>query len=205
VPKKDFDESKIRGKLGGIKGRYKLSKLEMAVDSKDKQKESFHFVAAASPDTNGNVQTVTLDEDGDCSIKIARPDFRRSLKNRFRTRYPGSHVAGVLAENVDRRHIVSSDEMAKHYESVLNPLKWSGGKKRLVSKGTPVAAEPPKNEHIQAAAEKRHKNFFNELENLWPGDASENRSIGAARDPAPGMTAEAAAAHAKQMYDQYGL
>ncbi|WP_051361955.1 eCIS core domain-containing protein [Solimonas soli] len=205
VPKKDFDESKIRGKLGGIKSRYKLSKLDMVVDAKDKQKETFHFVAAASPDEVGRPQTVPLDEDGRCSIKIARPEFRRSLKVRFRTRYPGSHVAGVLAENVDRRHIVSSDEMAKHYESVLNPMKWSEGKKRLVSKGTPVAAEPPKNEHIQAAAEKRHKNFFNELENLWPGDASENRSIGAARDPPPGWTQAAADAHAKQMYDQYGL
>lgn len=197
-------EADVRKALPAIKAKYRMTTLTLVVDAKGEADETIHIEGGMSPAKAGPKSTIKF-EDGQTSIKIERPGFRKSLKDRFRKQYPASHSGAVLADNIDRRHIVSSDEMAKHYESVLNPLKWSEAKKRLVDKGTPVSAEPPKNEDIQKAAEKRHKDFFNDLENLWPGDASQNRSIGADRDPPNYMTEAAADAHAKTMYDRHGL
>jgi hypothetical protein len=205
VSRSDFDEAGTRQALGPIKLRYRLSALELVIDAKSPAVETIHFTASASDQEVGQAITANTAQDGVTDIKIERPSFRRSLKDRFRQRYPQSHVGRVLAEDIDRRHVVSSDEMAKQYESVLNGKKWSEAKAILVAKGTAVGASPPKNEDIQKAAEKRHREFFNELENLWPGPASENRSIGAARDPPPDWTEAAAEEHAKLMYDRYSL
>ena len=198
-------EADIRKALVPIKAKYRMTTLNLVVDNKNGADETVHVEGGMSPAKSGPTTTIKAAEDGQTNIKIERPGFRKSLKDRFRKKYPASHVAGVLADNIDRRHIVSSDEMAKHYEGVLNPLVWSLSKKRLVDKGTAVKAEPPKNEDIQDSTEKRHRTFFNDLENLWPGDASENRSIGADRDPPPYMTEAAATAHATEIYSRYGL
>jgi hypothetical protein len=198
-------EAQVRQALPVIKSKYRMSTLVLVVDDRGTTDETVHIEGGMSPSKASPPSKIKAAEDGKTDIKIERPSFRKSLKDRFRKQYPKSHTGGILADNIDRRHIVSSDEMAKHYEGVLNPLKWSAAKARLVQKGTPVPADPPKNENIQSAAEKRHKNFFNDLENLWPGDASANRSIGAARDPPPWMNQAAADDHAKTIYDRYGL
>jgi hypothetical protein len=198
-------ESDIRAGLGPIKDRYKLTSLVLVVENKDEAKERIHIEGSMSPPQSTPSVDVALGEDGPTSIKVSRPGFRKSLKDAFRDRYPGSHKGARLAEETDRRHIISSDEMAKHYESKLNGLKWSEAKAILVKKGTAVDADPPKNVDILKAAVARHRDFFNHLENLWPGDASENRSIGADRDPPAHMNLAAADAHAKQMYDLFGL
>jgi hypothetical protein len=71
--------------------------------------------------------------------------------------------------------------MAAHYEAVLNAEKWSGAQNILQSKGETV--NPPLgNKKIQTVAQARHKVFFNDVENLFIGDASENRSIGSETD-----------------------
>ena len=143
--------------------------------------------------------------DEKCKIKIERPEFRKSLKKRFLAEYPAWHEGHVLADEIDRRHVVSNDDMAKHYITVLGARLWSEAKALLAGKGEKLAAAQCKNEHIQAAAAKRHKNFFNDIDNLWPGDASENRSIGAKRDPPKHWTKAQAEAHTKEMYRRWGL
>jgi hypothetical protein len=198
-------EDQIRAALPAIKDRYRLVSLTLVIENKDQAKERVHIEGSMSPPQSTPSTEVVLGEDGPTNIKISRPGFRKSLKDQFRDRYPGSHVGVRLAAETDRRHIISSDEMAKHYEAKLNGLKWSEAKAILVKKGTPVNADPPKNVDILTAAVARHRDFFNHLENLWPGDASENRSIGADRDPPPHMTVAAADTHAKQMYDAFGL
>src|SRR5262249_31146756 len=102
VSKDKFDESGTRAKLGPIKTKYRLSTLDLVVDSKTQDKETIHFTASASETEAGSPITVDAAEDGQTNIKIERPEFRRSLKTRFRTKFPDSHVAGVLADNVDR-------------------------------------------------------------------------------------------------------
>jgi hypothetical protein len=64
---------------------------------------------------------------------------------------------------------------------VLNDKKWSRAKAILASKSEAVD-DPLGNETIQRAAQSRHSRFFNDLKNLFIGDASENRSIGAETD-----------------------
>jgi hypothetical protein len=54
-------------------------------------------------------------------------------------------------------------------------------KSLLVKKGESVD-DPLGNASIQKTAQSRHSRFFNDIENLFVGDASENRSIGAETD-----------------------
>jgi hypothetical protein len=208
-PKLSSDE--VKKKLPAIKTKYKITILQLVTESKTEAKETDHVHGEIHSDVvkdDGTAVDKVAEPEGDTAITISRPGFRQSLKDRFREQYPGSHKGQLLAADIDRRHIVSSDEMAKHLMSRLNGKKWSEAKKILEAK--PVAAQgvipdKPKNADIQAAARARHREFFNHLTNLWPGPSSPNRALGAARDPEPHMTAEAAQAHADEMYKLYGL
>ena len=208
-PKLSADD--VKKKLPGIKAKYKITIFQLVTDAKTEAKETDHIHGEIHSDVvadNGPTVDKTPEPEGDTSITISRPGFRQSLKDKFREKYPGSHKGQVLAADIDRRHMVSSDEMAKHLMAKLNGKKWSEAKKLLEAK--PVAAQgaipdKPKNADIQAAARARHREFFNHLENLWPGPSSPNRALGAARDPDPSMTPEAAQAHADAMFKIYGL
>ena len=57
---KGFSEEKVRGKLGGIKSRYKLLTLTLVVDSKKEKTETIHFSASASLEEIGKPKEVAL-------------------------------------------------------------------------------------------------------------------------------------------------
>lgn len=86
-----------------------------------------------------------------------------------------------VAAGFDRRHVVSSHDMAQHYSSVLNGKKASKGKLLLEQRGSIADSHTPVDElnvtGIQKAAKSRYSNFFGYLRNLFIGDSSENRSI----------------------------
>jgi hypothetical protein len=198
-------DADIRAGLPDIKNRYRMTFLNLVVEKKEGAQERVHIEGHINPPDQTSSTNVATGPDPQCSIKISRPSFRSSLKERFAARYPGSHKGTRLAADIDRRHIVSSDEIAKHLEGKLNALKLSQARDLLTKKGVAGLPDPASNADIQAAASQRHRDFFNDLDNLWPGDASDNRSIGAARDPAPGMDQAAADAHAKAIYAKYCL
>jgi hypothetical protein len=178
----------------------------LITDSKTDKEETDHLRGSINPEKECPQVTLPTAEDGETNIKVSRATFRSSLKESFREEYSEAHVAaGRLRADFDRRHIISSDEMAKHYQSVLNGLKWSAAKKKLEDNGEKKLPDPPKNADIEATARARHRNFFNDLENLWPGDASVNRSIGAGRDFPPRMSPAEQTAHEAAIYDRYGL
>ena len=70
--------------------------------------------------------------------------------------------------------------MATHYNAVLNGKKWSKAKTILNPKKK--VENPLGNKTIETAAQALHRDFFNDVKNLFIGDASENRSIGAETD-----------------------
>ena len=118
---------------------------------------------------------------------------------------------GTLLDDVDRRHIISSDEMAKHCQARLRPLRVSEDAPLLTGKGSPVRP-PPTKEKVVAAAQKLHREFFNQLDNLWPGASSPNRALGARRDPpGPGepfvapMPPGDLQSHEQVIYSKFGL
>jgi hypothetical protein len=81
-----------------------------------------------------------------------------------------------------RRHIVSSDDMAKHYSSALLKKKWSIGKVLIEQRGSIAQARTPVTEPlgqatIVEAAKTRYSKFFGYFKNIFIGDSRENSAI----------------------------
>ena len=89
-----------------------------------------------------------------------------------------------------RRHMVSSKDMAEHYEKALNTKKWSIAKVLLEKSGSSEALttvdKKVNNETIHEAAKKRHQKFFNSLDNLFVGPSRKNSALGRRFDPERG-------------------
>ncbi|MEU4156364.1 DUF4157 domain-containing protein [Actinoplanes sp. NPDC026670] len=92
------------------------------------------------------------------------------------------------SRELDRRHVVSADDMSSHYEEVLNKKKmtWSRAKLLIEQRGStgsdPIVAVTPVGTPlslaaIQEAARKRYAKFFGYAKNIFLGDSEENRSI----------------------------
>ncbi|WP_374454958.1 DUF4157 domain-containing protein [Nocardioides sp.] len=88
-----------------------------------------------------------------------------------------------VAADIDRRHVVSSDDMAKHYGSFLAKKPLSQAKLLLEQRGSiegarqPVEGKRPNAEAVLKAAVRRYRRFFGYAKNIFLGDSSENRSI----------------------------
>jgi hypothetical protein len=109
-------------------------------------------------------------------IDVERPQFSEKVRN----------LLVVNADKEDRRHIVSSQDMAEHYEKSLRKKKMWEAAKLLLERGQPIQ-KPLSDKKIEAAAKQRHKRFFSDVHNLFIGDLTENRSLGRTVDPKPGM------------------
>ena len=88
-----------------------------------------------------------------------------------------------VAPDIDRRHVVSSNDIAAHYGNVLSKKKLSAAKLLVEQSGSIAAAHEPVTEKkvtsnlVIAAAKRRYKRFFGYAKNIFLGDSSENRSI----------------------------
>ena len=87
----------------------------------------------------------------------------------------------MLARGLDRCHVVSSHDMAKHYEDTLKGKKWTEAKDLLQGK-SPVKGKLT-DKAILAAAKKLHRDFFNDVDNLFLDAADVNRALGEKLDP----------------------
>jgi hypothetical protein len=174
----DLSEALINPALQAVKVRYGFKTLKaLEVEG------TWWVEGSMSPPKK---KKTNKSKDGITKIEVKRSKFSLSTKWTLAELIPGEHRAAVkgrgprLKKQLDRRHVVSSQSMAAHYNSVLNGLKWSQAKEKLDPKspvGTPLG-----NKTIQTAAQALHTKFFNDVENLFIGDASENRSIGAEKD-----------------------
>lgn len=201
-------QSKLDSKTEGLKLTIKMEPLVIA-----KQHHGIKTHFEVSPNVTQRDGEVPLADEPVGEFKIERPNFTRTLKRNFRDEYPTAHSreSTRILDGLDRRHIISSDEMAKHYQSKLAPMKVSDAAKLLSDRSSPVS-DPPTREKVIKVAQKRHKEFFNELSNLWPGDSSPNRSIGAGRDRpgsgepyVPEMTDAEYERHEQEIYKKWGL
>jgi hypothetical protein len=133
----------------------------------------------ASP---GKKEKSSVAADEQCNISIVRSDFTAETREALFTEFPEQARrtpkgrAGVVA-GFHRRHIISSHDMASHYEEVLNALKVSEAAELLKKKGDAPQGDPPTNEAVQAAAQARHERFFNEIRNLFVGEAGPNVAL----------------------------
>jgi hypothetical protein len=109
--------------------------------------------------------------------KFAKTDYLvKDSKGR-----PISVETGVI----DRRHVVSSNDMATHYGKVLaKPTTLSKAKLLVEQSGSKADAHEPVTTEkkvtanlVIAAAKRRYKRFFGHAKNIFLGDSGENRSI----------------------------
>ncbi len=91
-----------------------------------------------------------------------------------------------VAEDVDRRHVVSSSDMATHYGTFLSNKKVAEAKLLLEQRGSipearvPVTSKSKKKVDSGAivdGAKARYRRFFGYAKNIFLGNSSENRSI----------------------------
>jgi len=195
-------EDQIKKGLASIQQKYKMASLELIVDSKTDAKEVVHVKGSINPEATTQPTPLDLEPDGDVKpFKISRPTFTADTAALLNPDNLDLRVAGL-----DRRHIVSSKDMAEHYETTLpQEGKWSKAKKLLEEKGETVA-KPLGDDSIQTAAKTRHSKFFNDQKNLFLGGSSENRSLGRKLDRGkPGMNLASLTEHIAYVKKKWAL
>jgi hypothetical protein len=135
-----------------------------------------------------------VEKDGTTSsFTLGRPSFTTEILEKLQEEYEEEHKAGakpLLKKGLARRHIVSSKDMAEHYEGKFPKTAWSAARKLVETKGRTVKVEVGKlsNANILAGIKKLHSNFFNDIQNLFVGDSWRNSQIGREIDrEKPGM------------------
>jgi hypothetical protein len=77
LPKKGLNEKAMRNKLTAIKKRYKLSTLDLVVDSETEKSKTIYFTASASPIEKGSPKTIEADAAADCPVSVGDKVRRR--------------------------------------------------------------------------------------------------------------------------------
>ena len=154
---------------------------------------------------------------GSKTVKIVlhRPSgFRAATKTSLKAAFPEQHkqtfkTKAILKVTEARRHIIPSQEMIDHYEGVLNNnVTVAQAKVILETKGLQAkGVQVPKltNAAVQSATMALLREFFNDVENLWVGNASENSSIQDQWDFPEGWTDEQIDAHLQMIKDRYRI
>jgi hypothetical protein len=196
-------------KLPAIQKKYKLTTLALVTDAKTDEEETDHIEGSVNPVEKAATRKKT-GKDGVTKIEVKRSSFTVTTKWTLREKFDDQHKKDVkgrgprLQKNLDRRHVVSSQTMAAHYEAVLNGQKWSAATS-LLEKKNETLPQRLGNKNIQKAAQSRHARFFNDIKNLFIDDASENRSIGAATDIPDDWTDREWKKHLKYVKTTYAL
>jgi hypothetical protein len=209
----EVSDDQVKKGLQAIKQKYNMTSLELVVDSEDESKETVHVEGEINPGKSG--KKGDRKKDGKtAAFTLSRPSFVSETLEILKTEYPEDHrkTRGdpILKKGLARRHIVSSKDMAEHYESTLKGTLWSQAKSLLETKGSGDALitvkDPLGNKNIHAGAKERHSNFFNYTKNLFVGDRFRNSAIGRALDPEkPGMGAVKLAQHIASIKKMWAL
>jgi hypothetical protein len=175
----DITEDQIKAKLLPIKQKYKMVSLELVVGSKNDEQETVHVEGEINPRKRAKDAVIKLKVDKEIkSVSITRPSFTTPTDRELNPKN-----LDLKKKKLDRRHVVSSKDMADHYESTLKGMKWSVAIGKLKEHGKSLK-EPLSDAKIQEAARARHKAFFNDVENLFLGPRGENRALRERVDPA---------------------
>jgi hypothetical protein len=205
--KPGITEGEVKAGLPSIKQRYKMVSLTLVVDKIDETgEENIHFDGEINPKATSGESTLTSDKNKKITgLVIARPTtFKSKTSQKLNPK-----DWDLVKKKLDRRHVVSSNDMATHYETNLNNKTWAQAKKLLdpkLSNNKLPVVEPLTDKVILARVKALHKAFFNDLSNLFLGDSSENRSIQEAVDPhKPGMGMKGLDDHIAKMEEKYAI
>jgi hypothetical protein len=215
----DITDLDIKKGLVSIKAKYKMTSLELVVDSEDESKETVHVEGEINPKgsskpqvigKSGKIQGLRIERPSDFTANTAKELLKEAAKILGTDPAKVNYVAAGLA----RRHVVSSKDMADHYQSNLNEHTFADAKNKLDPKlklhGIPPVTLTGKQqidaETILDRAKVLHAKFFSDLDNLFVGEARENSSIGRALDPKhPEIGLEGLEDHIAEMKNRYAI
>lgn len=202
----------VRHAIGGIKAKYRIVSLELVKERESEEGETDHIEGEMSPAKKGASINKPKQDLPTKSFTIPRPSFKTVTLEKLQELYPEQHMKGekpILKKNLARRHIVSSKDMAEHYQTTLVGKLWSIGKTLLLkgSENAPTQVQGRlSHKAIHDAAKERHLKFFNYTENLFVGDRFRNSAIGRALDPEkPGMGENALNEHIANIKKKWAM
>lgn len=199
----------VRKKLPGIRAKYRLKSLSLIVASSTEESELVYVQGENSPPqrkpnrnkNQNNANNIT-------KVSLKRSRFQDTTKWIFQITFPELHKQSVkprLKKNLARRHIISSETMIDHYESELNKLKWSAAATKLQKKNLVQVPTPLSNENIEGAAKAQLNIFFNDVTNLFIGDARENSRLQGRTDIPDDWDEKKWREHLRYIKDSYAL
>jgi hypothetical protein len=202
---KDITEDDIKKKLPAVKAKYRLTSLELVIDKPEEQADTIHIQGVINP-TKGTKPKLVVKNGKIDQLVLPRP----SRFSAATSRALNPKNLDLIKEELDRCHIVSSQDMAEHYESTLTGKTLSEAKALLDPKlklnKLDEVSDPPSGPKVLKAAKALHKKFFDELANLFLADSSKNRAIGQAVDTRKrGMSEALLVEHIADMKAKYGL
>jgi hypothetical protein len=184
----DLSDDQVTKGLDAIKTKYNMVYLRLVVDQKGEEEETTHVEGEINPAKKKPQVKRPTGLVGD--FKLARPSFVVDTLRALKKDFGPDHVKGKstnLKKGNARRHIVSSKDMAEHYQNVLKKKTWNDAAMLLSGKGILLAHVTPVTPHsrpkIIAAAKERHSKFFNYTKNLFVGPSRRNSQIGRNLDP----------------------
>ena len=204
--KPGITEGEVKAGLPAIKSKYKMVSLNLVVDKvNESEEEDIHFEGEINPKAVSGESTLTSDKNKKITgLEIARPSFKSSVSQTLNPK-----GWDLVKKELDRRHIVSSNDMATNYETNLNGKTWADAKKLLdpkLKQNGLAEVNPTTDKVILARVKALHKTFFNDLSNLFLGPASPNRALGERLDTGkPGMLPADVEDHIKDMEKQYAI
>ncbi|MFS8979362.1 DUF4157 domain-containing protein [Cupriavidus necator] len=181
--------------VGGLVSKIKTEMRKKVKEDDEKQVKQKADAIKALFDQVASQLAILMDLSTDSELKtftLGRPSFTVEAKQQLKEDDPDQHRKTgkdrqVLKKGLARRHVVSSKDMAEHYEKALIKNKWSIGKVLLTKAGTGEANTPVtgrlSHKALHAAAKARHSKFFNYTENIFIGPSARNSELGRRLDP----------------------
>lgn len=208
LEKEDQSPQDVRKRLGVIRSKYKLTRLELVTDSETDEEETDHLEGEVNP----KKKNPDVKKPRRVKIKLSRPaGFRAATKRSLLANFPGKHKKvkdkALVKETEARRHVIPSQDVLTHIETSLNGQLPQKAKQLLEAKSAPLGITTAglTNKAIQAAAQAFFREFFNDVENLWVGNSVENSTIKDAWDFPDTWTDAQIDAHIAKMANKYKL
>ena len=183
----ELDNDKVKSRLPGIKNKYKLSKLELVIDSESGDEETVHLHGEVNPVKDkpkhkvkkGGPDSIISQQD----LSFSRPNFRPSTKKQLRS----LHIKQKGSKNImdtkgtfkspkkwHRRHVVSWGDIKTHFISIFSGKTVRDAAAILASEG--YSGKLERQEVVRFIKEKA-RNAFNDEKNLFIDLGQENSSL----------------------------
>jgi hypothetical protein len=184
VPEPDL--AHIESRLPTIKSKFKLSVLELRVDSSTGDDETVHIHGEVNP--TGDKPKHRVKKGGpDAIISLAdldfnRPGFRVSTKKQLRTLHilRGGSARIMSAQGqfkgkkYHRRHVVSWGDLKRHFQEIFANKTVKAAATILSREGVTVELQRPA---VVKAIKAKARDAFNDEQNLWIGLGAENSAL----------------------------